>query len=107
MPSKVDISIFWFRRDLRLHDNTGLIQALQSEHPVLPIFIFDTNILDKLTDKVDARIQFILNEVLSLKQQLERHESTLNIYHSNPESAFRQQDSFSIEMFPTIPAFPC
>ena len=81
MPSKVDISIFWFRRDLRLHDNT-----------VLPIFIFDTNVLDKLTDKVDARIQFILNQVITLKQQLEEHESTLKIFHSNPESAFRQLD---------------
>ena len=50
------ISIFWFRRDLRLHDNAGLFHALNSGNPVLPIFIFDKNILDKLEDKRDRRV---------------------------------------------------
>ena len=42
------INIFWFRRDLRLEDNTALDQALASGLPVLPLFIFDTNITDEL-----------------------------------------------------------
>ncbi len=50
------INCFWFRRDLRLHDNAGLYQALRSENPVLPVFIFDTEILDKLSSKEDARV---------------------------------------------------
>ncbi len=41
------ISIFWFRRDLRLHDNVALYHALQSEEKILPIFIFDKEILEK------------------------------------------------------------
>ena len=42
------ISIFWFRRDLRLHDNKALFHALQSEEKILPIFIFDIDILEKI-----------------------------------------------------------
>jgi deoxyribodipyrimidine photo-lyase len=50
------VSVFWFRRDLRLEDNAGLWKALKSGHAVLPIFIFDRNILDKLEDRSDARV---------------------------------------------------
>ncbi|HCX75284.1 MAG TPA: deoxyribodipyrimidine photolyase, partial [Algoriphagus sp.] len=57
------ITIFWFRRDLRLEDNTGLYYALQQEENVLPLFIFDSNILDKLEDKQDARVQFIHEQI--------------------------------------------
>ena len=53
------VNIFWFRRDLRLTDNAGLYQALKSDKPVLPIFIFDKNILEKLADKADRRVAFI------------------------------------------------
>lgn len=65
------INVFWFRRDLRLHDNHGLFEALRAGRPVLPIFIFDTTILDHLEDKKDARVSFIyenlqiINKVLS------------------------------------------
>ena len=90
MPSKEDIAIFWFRRDLRLDDNTALSQALQSKYPVLPIFIFDTNILDRLNEKTDARIQFILDQVVSLKERLEEDESTLEIFHGQPDEVFKK-----------------
>ncbi len=69
MTSKQEVSVFWFRRDLRLHDNVGLYNALNSEYPVLPIFIFDEAILNELP-KDDARVNFIhqtlhkINEVL-------------------------------------------
>ena len=52
------INIFWFRRDLRLEDNNALFHALNSGEEVLPIFIFDKLILDKLS-KDDARVTFI------------------------------------------------
>ena len=60
------ITVFWFRRDLRLHDNHGLFQALQNSKNVLPIFIFDKNILSELKNKKDKRLSFIhqtLNEL--------------------------------------------
>lgn len=52
------ISIFWFRRDLRLDDNSGLYQALKQAEQVQCVFIFDTNILNKLEDRDDARVSF-------------------------------------------------
>ena len=60
---KDTVSIFWFRRDLRLEDNVGLYHALYNAKlagkKVLPIFIFDKTILDKLEDKQDRRVDFI------------------------------------------------
>ena len=51
------IAIFWFRRDLRLDDNTALRAALNSGHQVLPIFIFDQDILSPTCQKQDARLR--------------------------------------------------
>jgi deoxyribodipyrimidine photo-lyase len=59
MSQRDAITLFWFRRDLRLEDNTGLYHALQSGRPVLPVFIFDTGILDRLEEKADRRVTFI------------------------------------------------
>ena len=53
--TKQKVSFFWFRRDLRLEDNTGLFHALQSDFPVIPLFVFDEDILDNLP-KNDARV---------------------------------------------------
>ncbi|MEP6845963.1 MAG: deoxyribodipyrimidine photo-lyase, partial [Panacibacter sp.] len=51
------VNLMWFRRDLRLHDNAALYHALKSNHPVVPVFIFDKNILDDLEDKKDRRVE--------------------------------------------------
>ena len=51
MPENTPASLFWFRRDLRLFDNKGFFEALKGEYPVLPLFIFDRDILDKLEDR--------------------------------------------------------
>lgn len=75
------VSIFWFRRDLRLQDNAGLFQALKGEHPVVPIFIFDKSILDELDDPTDARVSFIHQSLLALQQQLLAVGSTLVVRH--------------------------
>lgn len=63
---KDKIVIFWHRRDLRIEDNTGLYYALNSGYQFLPVFIFDTDILDKLEDKDDARVTFIHERVCQL-----------------------------------------
>jgi len=84
------ISIFWFRRDLRLHDNSGLYEALQSGQPVLPIFIFDTNILDKLQDKDDRRVQFIHEALQDVQEKLKAMGSGIMVFHGTPEDSFTQ-----------------
>lgn len=85
---KDNISIFWFRRDLRLEDNVGLYQALQNKFPVLPIFIFDEEILEQLP-KDDARVSFIHIQLQKLRNQLQsNHQSDIAIYHGEPLAIF-------------------
>ena len=86
---KEKINLFWFRRDLRIADNRGFYEALTAGIPVLPVFIYDTNILNDLDDD-DSRVEFISNEVNRLKEELERHNSTLWIYHGKPLNAFKR-----------------
>lgn len=86
---KKTVNIFWFRRDLRFDDNTGLFHALNAEHPVLPIFIFDTTILDQLP-KNDARVTFIYETIHSLDKKLKEHDSGVAMYFGKPESIFAQ-----------------
>ena len=57
------ITLFWHRRDLRIHDNAGLAAALQSGYPVVPLFIYDREILDLLPSRRDARVTFIYQQV--------------------------------------------
>ena len=82
-----EASIFWFRRDLRLEDNAGLWKALKSGHPVVPIFIFDRNILDKLQDKSDARVSFLHQRLTELQYQLTRMGSSLHVFYGTPIEA--------------------
>lgn len=81
------INIFWFRRDLRLNDNNGLFNALNSGGKVQPIFIFDKEILEKLP-KNDARVSFIHQELENINQQLEKIESTIDVYFGKPVDVF-------------------
>ncbi len=84
------VTIFWFRRDLRLHDNHGLFQALKENKNVLPIFIFDTNILNQLEDKYDRRLDFIHQALQALQTELISHGSDLMCLHGSPMEAFKQ-----------------
>lgn len=77
------INIFWFRRDLRLFDNIGLSNALSSDLPVLPLFIFDTNITDELQQD-DPRISFIYKTLSSINDDLNKLGSSLLILKGNP-----------------------
>ncbi|HQU71681.1 MAG TPA: deoxyribodipyrimidine photo-lyase, partial [Calditrichia bacterium] len=82
--------IFWFRRDLRLEDNTALYRALKSGHPVVPLFIFDTHILDALEDRRDQRVRFIHQTLAELDQRLRQHGSSLQIRHGKPVEVWRE-----------------
>lgn len=86
--NKIQISVFWFRRDLRLADNTGLIRTLQSDWPVLPIFIFDSDILLRIEDKADKRVNLIHQMLNGLKSELEEMGSSLLVLHGKPENVF-------------------
>lgn len=85
-----ETTLFWFRRDLRLADNAGLYHALRESKNVLPIFIFDTKILNELDDKADKRVEFIHQALYTLKEQLEEIGSSLLVLHGNPVELFKK-----------------
>ncbi|MFH4968098.1 deoxyribodipyrimidine photo-lyase [Gaetbulibacter sp. M240] len=83
------INIFWFRRDLRLDDNVGFDEALRGGYPVIPIFIFDSKILEKLP-KDDARVTFIHKTLQGMRDTLQKeYNSSLAMYHGKPEDIFK------------------
>lgn len=84
MQQPQQVSVFWFRRDLRLHDNAGLYHALISGRSVLPVFIFDKQILDQLIDKHDRRVHFINKALLVLQSALLNTGSSLIVKYGNP-----------------------
>jgi deoxyribodipyrimidine photo-lyase len=84
------INIIWFRRDLRLFDNAALYHALKSNRPVLPLFIFDTNILDELENKSDARVTFIYKALEQMHAELKKLNSGMKIFHGNPVEIWKQ-----------------
>ena len=84
------VTFFWFRRDLRLEDNTALYHALVSGKPVIPLFIFDTNILDKLEDKEDKRVEFIHQQLLRLNKQLISLGASLLVKHGDPLQIWKE-----------------
>lgn len=83
------MNIFWFRRDLRLKDNAGLYEALTSGKEVLPVFIFDKNILDELP-RDDARVTFIHSLLEEIQGELKKHKKSLAVFHGAPEDIFKK-----------------
>lgn len=94
-------SVFWFRRDLRLSDNHGLLQALKSQNKVLPVFIFDTDILSKLENSKDRRVDFIFQALNNINENLEKNGKCVKIYHGKPLEVFRK----IIETYPIEKVF--
>lgn len=96
---KQKIVLFWFRRDLRLKDNAGLYYALKIHSNVVPLFVFDKNILDKLEDKTDARVTFIYNNIIKLRAQLIKgFESDILIKYGDPIQIYRSLlEQYNIE----------
>ena len=96
--NKQPVTVFWFRRDLRLADNHGLFHALQGQYPVLPVFIFDKNILLALRDKKDRRVSFIHQTLSRLHEKLVKLGSSFFAIYDEPLSAFRTIcDSFDVK----------
>ncbi|MBL7774441.1 MAG: deoxyribodipyrimidine photo-lyase [Saprospiraceae bacterium] len=87
--TRTPLAVFWFRRDLRLRDNAGLFHALKSGLPVLPLFIFDTNILNDLPDRRDARVEFIHLALGALRQELSALGSGLLVRHGRPQDVWK------------------
>lgn len=85
-----EVSLVWLRRDLRLEDHAAFFHALKNEEQVLPLFIFDTRILDDLEDRDDARVNFILSSLQTLKERLETLGSSLLIWHGDPIGFFEE-----------------
>jgi len=84
------MTLFWFRRDLRLEDNLGLYYAYSQEKNVLPLFIFDTEILEKLEDVKDARLTFIHDQITRLHKELSEFGSTVLVKKGSPIDVFKQ-----------------
>ena len=78
-------SLCWFRRDLRLHDHAALYHALKQSASVYCVFIFDSDILEKLIDKQDRRVEFIWHNLHELHANLLRQGSTLYVLHGKPQ----------------------
>jgi deoxyribodipyrimidine photo-lyase len=78
------LTLFWFRRDLRLDDNAALYEALKSIYPVLPVFIFDNHILDKLPDKADKRVSFIYKALQIINETLMSKGSSVLVLKGDP-----------------------
>lgn len=83
------IVVHWFRRDLRLEDNTALYAALRSGHPVVPLFIFDRHILDELAED-DARVSFIYQEIVELRRRLAGLGSDLLVLYGHSEQCWQK-----------------
>ncbi len=80
-------TVFWFRRDLRIEDNAGLYHALTSGNKVLPLFIFDTEIIHKLPSK-DARIEMIHAALRNITDAMKRNRCNVGMYLGQPKAVF-------------------
>lgn len=92
------VNIFWFRRDLRLEDNTGLHHALNTGVKVVPVFIFDTEILNRLQNKNDKRVDYIHQALQHIHNELKKHNSGLYVYYGSPMEVFKKiMQDFNVE----------
>lgn len=84
------VNLFWFRRDLRLEDNHGLFRALKEGQEVIPIFIFDSDILGKLPDTYDRRVDYIHQALCALQEQLRILGTDIYVYIGKPLAVFKE-----------------
>ena len=90
MTARPKVTIHWFRRDLRLTDNHGLYLALKERGDVLPLFIFDTEILDRLEERADRRVDFLHRTLTQLGSSLQMRGGALLVKHGRPIDVWRQ-----------------
>lgn len=84
------VNFFWFRRDLRFHDNVGLYHALKKDRPVVPLFIFDSEILNELEDKNDARLTFLHDTIKEMDEQLKKWGTGMLVKYGKPEEVWKE-----------------
>ena len=85
-----ELNIFWFRRDLRLYDNSGLSEATSGKLKVIPLFIYDTSITDKLPHD-DRRINFIYDNLKKIDEDLKKDfNSSISVFKGNPREIFNK-----------------
>lgn len=82
--------IHWFRRDLRLEDNAALSAATHHGAEVVPVFIFDKAILEKLEDEDDSRVSFIHDTLANIQQRLRGLGSDIRVYHGSVSECWEQ-----------------
>ena len=93
-----EINVCWFRRDLRLNDNVAFYHSLQSDYAVLPLFIFDTDILNRLGDRTDKRVLFIYQALELLNAEIRKKGSSFYVLNDSPLKAFEKLgDTFDIK----------
>ena len=85
-------SIFWYRRDLRLHDNHALFRALQESGEVMPIFIYDSNIINKL-EPGDHRLKFINDQIQIINNKLSKIGKKVYTFFGDPLSVVKSLKS--------------
>jgi deoxyribodipyrimidine photo-lyase len=78
---KYDKALVWFRRDLRDYDHAALYHALSAARQVYCAFVFDSEILDRLKNKADRRVEFIWLAVSELKTALQKQGGDLMVLH--------------------------
>ena len=81
-------NIVWFRRNLRFDDNLPLALASKSTLPILPIFIFDSDILNQLDNPTDLRVNFIHKTIKALDGQLKKFRSAFLVLQGRPQEIF-------------------
>ena len=92
-----EVNIFWFRRDLRLKDNHGLSKALRGSYPVVPLFVFDRNILDSCAPD-DGRVSFIHEQISQMKEELKSWGGDLKVHYGTAEQAIKElQQKFYVK----------
>lgn len=94
--SETPVTIHWFRRDLRLEDQRGFSEALKgfpgaaAETRILPLFIFDASILNRLEDKDDARVSFIHQTLEEMKAKLAESQSDVLCLYGDSMDVWRK-----------------
>lgn len=83
-------ALCWLRRDLRLHDHHALAKALKDNDQTYLCFIFDSEILEKLTNKEDRRVTFIVESLADIQSQLQKYNAELIIKYGNPTELIPQ-----------------
>src|SRR3954462_11706478 len=86
-PESQTAALVWFRRDLRAHDHAALYAALKAHTSVHCVFVFDTEILERLRVRADRRVEFILESVRELRAHLTAAGGGLHVLHDDAREA--------------------